>query len=101
MTTPIDTLRELLQPAEFARLAALIDRAPASTVVSQWVDRLSAAIIAAKIEGEVASCLLVHAPTAAEGEAAAGAIAENIAALFARTRDAREAAADAIRKAAH
>lgn len=101
MKTPIESLQALLAPDEYEHLAGMIAAAPLRSVVSRWVDRLSAAVIVVKIDDEVASHLSVYASGAREGKEIAADIAANLANAYAATRDAREATRLLLRRLAH
>jgi hypothetical protein len=89
---PIESLQALLAPSEFERLAAMIAGSPPKAIVSMWIDRVGAAVLVVKIDGELVFHLLIYAPDADTGEAIACDLEAQLARNFAAMRDAAAAA---------
>ncbi len=101
MSAARESLGGLLSAPELERLDALVAAAPTSATAATWLETRGLLWVGAKVGGELIGWLL----TPAGDEAEARVMGETLAALLAQAcgpmREARQAAAEAIRKAAH
>lgn len=96
-----DSLKTLLTAAELARVDAIIANAPPNVTFASWLHERGMVCVGAKLDGVLAGWLLVPAADEHEAHALGVDLADGLARCYGPMRKARQAAAAAIRKAAH
>lgn len=96
-----DRLAPLLSPPELARLRHLLSEAPTSATAATFFATRELLWVGAKVEGELSGWLLTPAADEAEARVVGESLCAALAQAYGPLREAREAAVEAIRKAAH
>lgn len=99
--TPTESLKVLLTTAEHDHIVLELEAAPAGAVYGTFLERIGAALVIAKVDGEVTGYFLTHASDADEGREIARALADRLAREYAEGRDAREAVRLLLKRIAH
>ena len=97
---PLESLKALLEPAEYEHLVGTIAQAPPSSIVSMWVERCSSALIVVTVDGAPLFHLSIYATDADAGEEMSSGIEAQLARNFAAMRDAAAAARLLLRRIA-
>lgn len=94
-------LEATLSPGDMARVVAILADSPADATFGVWIPARSLVVVGAKLGGVLVGWLVVPAADEFEARALGESLAEGLAACYGPMREAREAAVDAIRRAAH
>ena len=101
MTAPRDSLATILSAVELARVDELVVNASPNASFGLWLSERGMVVVGAKLDGELVGWLLVPVADEFEARALAETLSEGLAQLYGPMRAAREAAAEALKKAAH